>query len=281
MKKFLKVLLIIVLVCASVGGTAYFFYKTLNPKIDYFTELNAYATSSSNQQLAQNLDKVVEKTALSSLDDNRFDLIVETNAKLNQCFQSLTGYYIVADKHEFDENKIKKELSSLQSKRSSAYNVMDAYLTKITAQGELSTGANATYQAMAEYFVQYANFIKDVDYEVSKFGVDRTADLKFSFIELYCDVCIDSFSDLRFAHLTTVSDEQNLEKIAPYIEFENSYLKLNNNFSHYKNLFIQFYNLSDKVDFANNLNKYLTEGNASSSENSLLAGYYLGEIFGE
>ncbi len=278
MKKFLKTLLIIVLVAASIGGTAYIFYKKLNPPVDYFEELNGYVSSSSTKELSIDLKKVIAKTPEQ---DTRFVFIDETNNKLNQCLDSLSSYYLVANSHSFNKKAIDKGLSHLKSTRAETINVIDAYITKTTAQGELAVGANPSYEAVSQYFVEYANFIKTLNGELSSLGVDTTSNIKFSVIELYCDVCIDCFSNLTltFGNLTLISDDSNISQISPHIDFQNSYFKFDN-FSNSTNLFIKNYNETNKEEFAENLAKFLLEGSETSLDSNMLAGYYLNQIFG-
>ena len=110
MKKFLKFLLVIVLICVSVGTTVFLFYKSLHPKVDYFTELNTYTQGSENVELAKNLNEVYTKTSASASGYNRFSLVIETNEKLNACLNSLSSYFVTADNHKINERKIERSI---------------------------------------------------------------------------------------------------------------------------------------------------------------------------
>lgn len=279
MKKFLKVILIIILVGLSIGCTVYLFYRQLNPKVDYLDELHTYYSGKTEQEFNKKLDQVFSKT--NSASDTRFSLIVETNGTLTSCLQSLTGYYAVAGSHNIHEKKISNELSSLKSARSAAEFKMDAYLTKTTAQGEISTGANDTYDAVSKYFVEYANFINLINSELSSMGINRDVDLKFPVIEIYCNVCIDTFSNLNTGFLHEIKSDINLSAISEKVKFKNSFLDLGNkNFSYLNNSFVEHYNKTDKAEFASNLYDNMLNGSADSSTDELLAGYYLKSILG-
>lgn len=280
MKKFLKVIFIIILVCLSIGGTAYLFYKRLHPKVNYFNELEAFYSGAAEQEFESDLSKVVSNTLAAG--DFRFSLISTTNGKLNDCLKNLASYYVVADNYNIHGKKISDSLSALKSARSQTKIIMDAYLSKTTAQGSLSLGANDTYDSFANYFVQYAKFINVVNEELATMQIDRNADLKFSVIEVYCDVCINTYSNLNTALLHNVSNSVNINAIGGKIKFKNSFLDLGEKgFSYLNNSFIKYYNLSDKADFAKNLSANMRSGRANSATNELLAGYYLNRILGD
>ena len=277
MKKFLKCILIVVLVVASVGGTAYLFYKNLKPEADYLTSLNEYTNNSSNVKFSNNLQGVVEKT--QSVADNRFDLLLTTNNKLNQCLDCLSPYYIVYKNYDIDKKAINKQFSNVKSLQAQAINVMDAYLTKITAQGELSSGANPSYEAICAYFVNYANFINLINSQISKMGVDRTADLKFSAIEVYCNVCANTFNSISKQSVEIIN-VYAISQLNVCVKFKDSFLDLTNDFSYLNNLFVKIYDSCNKNEFALHFMLYYTQGEQDSSSKEMQAGYYFKTVFG-
>lgn len=285
MKKFLKTLVIIILVVASIGGTAYIFFANIKPETNYFSSLNSYVDGADHVEFLSKLQKVAKNS-----NDGRFSLIINTNTKLDECLQTLSSYYIAYSNYDVDVDKLQKLFSNMQSNKNQTENAMDTYLTKITAQGQFIEGANPTYRLFSNYILSYANLLNFLNGELKNLNINKNVDLKFSLIDLYCQICSLSFSDLAYSPVSlgdniysvlVVRNDENITKINDCLEINNSYVGNENAFSLNAVNFIKSYNACDKQKFSSSLIHYIKNGKKDDADNELVAGYYFKQIFGE
>ena len=285
MKKVLnvvKVLLIIALVAGAIGGTCYFFYNYVLLNADAF---NSFSTLIYGGQTTEFNAKLYEVRGYT---DDRFDLIINTNEKLEEMAVNLNYHLVNAEDFDLDERLIEEQIDKVLENQDTAYNMMEEYLIKVDSDFfNRETGANDLYNQMSRYFVTFSDMISTINSELNKTDIIKNADVKFSIIEVYSNVCIDTFSNLvtDASGLRRVEDSENIDLVNRAINFKNGFISSSNanaNFSYLTNNFIQNYEKCDKEAFASNLAQNVNQVvSISDSSTSLVkATYYFKGVLG-
>lgn len=285
MKKVLnvvKVLLIIALVAGAIGGTCYFFYNYVLLNADAF---NSFSTLIYGSQTTEFNAKLYEVRGYT---DDRFDLIINTNEKLKEMAVNLNYHLVNAEDFDLDERLIEEQIDKVLENQDTAYNMMEEYLIKVDSDFfNRVTGANDLYNQMSRYFVTFSDMISTINSELNKTDIIKNADVKFSIIEVYSNVCIDAFSNLvtDASGLRRVEDSENIDLVNRAINFKNGFISSSNadaNFSYLTNNFIQNYEKCDKEAFASNLAQNVNQVvSISDSSTSLVkATYYFKGVLG-
>lgn len=285
MKKVLnvvKVLLIIALVAGAIGGTCYFFYNYVLLNADAF---NSFSTLIYGSQTTEFNAKLYEVRGYT---DDRFDLIINTNEKLEEMAVNLNYHLVNAEDFDLDERLIEEQIDKVLENQDTAYNMMEEYLIKVDSDFfNRETGANDLYNQMSRYFVTFSDMISTINSELNKTDIIKNADVKFSIIEVYSNVCIDAFSNLvtDASGLRRVEDSENIDLVNRAINFKNGFISSSNanaNFSYLTNNFIQNYEKCDKEAFASNLAQNVNQVvSISDSSTSLVkATYYFKGVLG-
>lgn len=285
MKKVLnvvKVLLIISLVAGAIGGTCYFFYNYVLLNADAF---NSFSTLIYGSQTTEFNAKLYEVRGYT---DDRFDLIINTNEKLKEMAVNLNYHLVNAEDFDLDERLIEEQIDKVLENQDTAYNMMEEYLIKVDSDFfNRETGANDLYNQMSRYFVTFSDMISTINSELNKTDIIKNADVKFSIIEVYSNVCIDTFSNLvtDASGLRRVEDSENIDLVNRAINFKNGFISSSNanaNFSYLTNNFIQNYEECDKEAFASNLAQNVSQVvSISDSSTSLVkATYYFKGVLG-
>lgn len=285
MKKVLnvvKIILIIALVGAAIGGTCYFFYNYILFNVDAFASFNTVIYGSQTVEFNAKLDEV------RAYAGDRFDLIVDTNEKLGEIAENINYHLVNADDFDLDERLIVTQIDKVAENQEIAYNMMEEYLIKVDSDFfNKETGANDLFNQMSRYFVTFADMIDTINSELDKTNIVKNADVKFSIIEVYCDVCIDTFSNLilEASGIRMVENRQNIDLINQSVNFESGYISSSNagdNFSYLSNYFISNYNACDKQTFATNLAQNVNQivSITDSSTSLVKATYYFKGVLG-
>ena len=285
MKKVLnvvKVLLIIALVAGAIGGTCYFFYNYVLLNADAFNSFNTLIYGGQTTEFNAKLYEVRGYT------DDRFDLIINTNEKLEEMAVNLNYHLVNAEDFDLDERFIEEQIDKVLENQDTAYNMMEEYLIKVDSDFfNREKGANDLYNQMSRYFVTFSDMISTINSELNKTDIIKNADVKFSIIEVYSNVCIDAFSNLvtDASGLRRVEDSENIDLVNRAINFKNGFISSSNanaNFSYLTNNFIQNYEKCDKEAFASNLaqnvNQVVTISDSSTS--LVKATYYFKGVLG-
>ena len=285
MKKVLnvvKVLLIIALVAGAIGGTCYFFYNYVLLNADAFNSFNTLIYGGQTTEFNAKLYEVRGYT------DDRFDLIINTNEKLEEMAVNLNYHLVNAEDFDLDERLIEEQIDKVLENQDTAYNMMEEYLIKVDSDFfNREKGANDLYNQMSRYFVTFSDMISTINSELNKTDIIKNADVKFSIIEVYSNVCIDAFSNLvtDASGLRRVEDSENIDLVNRAINFKNGFISSSNanaNFSYLTNNFIQNYEKCDKEAFASNLAQNVNQVvSISDSSTSLVkATYYFKGVLG-
>ncbi len=274
-----KVLLIVLIIAAAIGGTCYFFYSQIRASVNGFENFSSFIYGSKKDEFDAKLKTVTSYT------DNRFDLIISTNEKLNEIAINLNYYLLNSKDYDIDDHLIVDQLEKVEDVQNKADDMMNEYLIKINSSSfNRNTGANDLYQQMSKYFIAFSDMINSINSELDKTNIVKNGDVKFSIIEIYTTVCINTFSDLMTdaSGLRKVVNSDNIDIVNTYVNFENGYIVSNNNFSYLNNYFISNYNNCNKSTFAKNLAQNvqnivnITE-NSSSLEKAI---YYFKGVLG-
>lgn len=286
MKKPLKIFLIVVLVGAVIATTCFFFFKNLNRNKNANANVASFLTSGQSSEVTEKLNK--SRTSYDT--SSRFLYIYNTEQKLNSILSTLNLYLIVANDYSVDSNKIVNNLNSLKSKQSTLNDALDEFLLKVKyGTFDKSVGANEVIRLGGEYLVSYANFINIINNEVlSKVVQNSNSDLKFSLINLYKNIVVETFSNLYNSGNLLIYSTTNISKINTNFSLLNGYVKtantsmLGDHFNYQVNEFIKNYNNSDKQDLAKNFTTYINAATSISDTSTSIqkASYYLKRLLG-
>lgn len=250
MKKFFKILIIILIVLATACLTIFLFFKNYKKPEDVSASLLGYLDSQSKVNFDEDLKSINE--TLKQVGDLRLEVILKTSTNLDDCLETLTTYY-VSNKAEFDDEKIIKQIKSVQSLKHLCGLMMDEYEIKTTSQYfNKKIGANDLYQTMSNYIVSYSNLVRLINDEID--NLNKNSDVKFTMIEIYTDIAISTFSalDKQYGSLSIIKDSSNINEINKIFKMEHSQILLpsNKTFIKQTNNFIESYKECDKESFA-------------------------------
>ena len=135
---------------------------------------------------------------------------------------------------------------------------------------------------MANYITNYAELVKLINNSTN--GINKSVDLRFSIIELYADVAIETFSSMK-------ENVNGTKEITNYnnINFVNNNINWNKmqvnaivgKFNDSCINFIKYYNLSNKTELAKNLySTYLNVEEVVNPTNEQRTVIYFKEVFG-
>ena len=285
MKKFLKVFIIVLLVLGVIGVTCYFFFKKVEEKNNTTEPLATMLYSESKQNFNQSLIDMNSLVKEGST-DNRLDLIVRTNNNLDNVVKVLSSYY-VAQNTQINDAQISKALNRVNSSRSLLNSMIKEYNLKVTSTSSAyfnrHTGANDFYKQACVYLINYATFANLLN---SSLNVDRVSDLRFNMFEVYCNVVINAFSETNAATvgsngLVVITNSNNINIMNAHFVINNLHIVTNvHTFEHTIITFNEFYNMSNKVAFANDLSVNVNNVSTASGTNEEIATYYFKLIYG-
>lgn len=278
-KKFLKWFLIIILVVASVGATVFIFFKEYNKK--KVEEVNLIEVIDSQEEFNDSFDEVFQIITNAGKQD-WFSDVEDTKICLDTVMSKLTNYYI-KNNFKVKEKNISDSYSSMQTTRNLLMDMFDEYIDKSTSSYfPRLIGANDIYVAYANYLTKYAKFVSAVNKNI----MDRedlvvASDLKFSIVDLYARIIMNSFSKVVVENdLKVIESDDNIDAINDDISFEYSLIESDDNLSINAIKFVQTYNKCDKTKLAKNFTSILTTASIDAgSTNEQKAAFYFKEIF--
>ncbi len=281
MKKFLKVLLIVILVLGVIGGTVYFFFINLRKDKDPIVLVNH---TKSDSKIKFNEDLLIIDANLDAVGDHRFDLIITTHNNLDEIMDTLS-VYVVADGGKIGNKDVISSLSSVESSRAKANNMIKEYKAKMnTPYFNDSLGCNDLYEQISDYLIQYSNLVNDIKTYSIGLGYDGESDIKFNMIDLYTRIVEDSFDNVKIEYnqLSIIENTANIDKINSYFDINLGYMNIPNLYSKRINDFHDSYNRCDKAalveQFANKMNTVASIDENTKEEDKAI--FYLKKILG-
>ena len=251
MKKFWKVLLITVLVLGTIAGTCWIFYSQFKKKRDSYANALNYLNSSDRVEFNA---MVAQADAVSGM--SRFGYMVTNLNKLDEVNTVLTPYLSKANEADVDQNKIYKQFKEFEEMQPEIKDMIDEYILKSTsvATFDENSGANPLYRKLSLYIVNYAEYLFTISGELQEI-FNRKIDTKFYMIEIFLNVTMDTFSNLKETEGSLqIEKPRNILKATETLKFNNSKV------SYFSTKAVQFreaYLLCDIKDFAANYSTYL------------------------
>ncbi len=281
MRKFLKYLLVFVLVLASIGGTCYFFFRTLTKRKDSEAAITNYLYSSEKVEFDSNVARFQAET------NSRFDSLIKTKSNLDDILSTFSTYLVEAKNYDVNENGIIERLNDYLSEQSEVDEMIDSFMVRLSnANFNKVTGANEIYLHFAKMNVIYADLLNYINNEFNNMPIVKDSDIKFSMINLYSNVVISTLENINTSGSEfKIKDETNLTLMNAHFKLENSVLitsSTTTNFASVNNNFIKYYNLIDASDFAKNLasNINSVSGYADDLTNVQKTSYYFKQVYG-
>ena len=282
MKKFLKVFIVVVMVLGVIGGTCFFFFRNHKEKMNTTEPLIDYFNSKGSVEFKEEMFSMSE-IVNSDGKDNRLNLIIETNNKMDSIVNVLISYYINSNT-QINNEEISKALNNVKSSRSLLLDMMNEYEIKSTSiYFNRHLGANDFYIQASNYLIQYANLVKLINNNVS---VDKNVDAKFNLFEIYSNIVIETFSYINYQESLTskvvVSNVSSISILNNRLIIVNSIVQTTGGlFSKYINDFNKYYNMCDKTQFVSKLAENIGSVNsAEQNSNEKIATYYFKVIMG-
>lgn len=281
MRKWVKVLIVIALMICSASVTCYVFFNNLKKSqaIDY--TITNYLSSGERDIFIEEL-----KLAKTNCGDSRLTLVYDTYTNLEEILTEQNYYLINYQPESKSMNKIKSDFNRLSTNRARLYDIMKEYNLKCSSSTAFNKqiGANDLFVEFSHHFVDYSQFIRNINNQLSKKISSTKTDIKFSVIDLYGYVVENSFSKvISDSNLNTLSTNENINYINRFIDFKNGQLQTKTNyFGQSSSKFILNYEAGDKNVLANNLYRSVISigTNISTMNNNELTFYYFKEIFG-
>ncbi|MBQ9795574.1 MAG: hypothetical protein IJW36_01250 [Clostridia bacterium] len=292
MKKFLKVFIVVLLVIGVVAGTTYFFFRNVEKKDN--TTASIAALLQSEEKLKFNSDlRYVSGLMNSDGTDQRLNLIIATNEKLDEIVNTLSTYFVHSNTKINDE-ALSNKLKQVQSNRKILTAMMNEYnIKKDSPLFNRHLGANDLYVKGCSYLITYAEFANILN---EKINVNKESDIKFNMFEIYSNVVLDTFAWINANEVdrqrVVVDSSSNIDVMNSVLKIRSSYVvKIENEntpsekvemlFDINTNLFNDYYEKCDENSFAHNLAENL---NLSTSpiqpNNERNAAYYFNLIYG-
>lgn len=279
MKKFLKVFIIVLLVLATIAGTCYFFFRNLKKKNNTTSSISEYIFAQEKTQFDDELQNV-SNWVNSDNSDARINLIIATSNNLDDIVEVLSSYYVLSDT-KINNERISKSFNNVLSARALLNDMAAEYkIKKDSSYFNRHLGANDFYEQSCVYLVNYAVFANHLN---ASLQLNKSSDIKFSMFEIYCNVVINTFSDVNTsATNVVVKSTTNINKINTIFKIKNSYVETNvGQFHQNINLFNQVYYNCNKMEFASNLASNISSvSSADQPTNEKMATYYFKQIFG-
>jgi len=259
MKKFFKTLLILVLVLGSVAGSAWLFYSKLKEQKDSYKIAINYQRSEAKKNVEVKLNLANNKS-----DINRFSELLIVYRNLDSISETLTPYLSLAKDSDIDNLEIYVQFEHVEEEQAKLLPLLEEYINKASVQGSSfnkNTGANAVYVQLSDLLVEYAEYLKTINNELSAV-VDIKSDIKFSIIDIYLTIVNETFTKFNdISGATYVKSLANVSVANSKFDFLDFYM---GNFSSGTTLFVNNYSKCDKTLFANN---FATNMSASLSLN--------------
>lgn len=275
MKKFLKTLLILVLIIGAVAGTCFIFYSNMAPKKDSFISLTNFLSSNEKSEVDSNVESLKTTAGV------RFQVVEDTISHLND-FASMQQNYLSYEFKDVKGNKISKGINELISIQSEIISMIDEYekkLSNTTFDSEI--GANELYYAYADYIFHYSDLIKIINNQIIENLKNPNYDIKFAITELYCDVAKLTFNDFNENEIVEIKNANNINFMNTKIILQDDYINISNPFSANNNKFINAYNQC-KIDFAKVIKQKVSNATTFSEEltNVEKTAFYFKAIWG-
>lgn len=279
MKKFLRAVLILIVIAASVGGTCYAFYKNYTARKSSFNYVSSFLVSGERREFDGNLTKTRD------LGGNRFNLIINVNNDLEEITDTLNAYLTIADRYDVNENALVDKLEEVSIARSKANAHMQEYFIHCEQSPYFnrSTGANVAYNSICEYLVSFADFILNFNNMVSSY-INFSSDVKFAIIDLYSRVVMNDFNAIEVGsdNISNIKTTSNINLLVGNIDFVSGYLNagdLNSSFGLYAVNLANTYRSCNVNTLATNLFELVTASNADSTEINSRVAYLFKQIF--
>lgn len=282
MKKFIKIMIIVVLVLAVIGGTCYFFFQKHDEKDNTTESFATFLNSESNEKFKNNLSNISDLVNSDST-DARFEIIMETNKKLETILSVLTSYH-VENETQINDEKVAQRLQVVKGKKSTILSMMAEYEKKATSSWfKRHLGANDLYIKSCEYLVETAKLSNLIN---NNLNVNKNVDVKFNVFEIYCNVVINTFSDVNTENKSTsnvvILDPSNINLLNDSLTISNSFVQTGvYSFAIQFNKFNEAYASCDKNAFALNMKENIESVTTVEQETKeKIATYYFKLILG-
>jgi len=272
MKKFWKILLIVILVLGTIAGTCWIFYSQFKKKRESYTLALNYLESSDRLEFNALLNDASNASGMS-----RFGYMLTTLNKLDEINETLTPYLAQANSNDVDQNKIYSHYNTFVDMQPGLRDMFNEYITKaqsVTAFNR-DTGANPVYKELSSYMINYSEYLLVISDELQNI-FNRSQDTKFYMIEIYLNVVIYTFSNTEeVAGSLQIKYPTNLLRVNENLKFNNYSIS---NFSTNATLFRETYIKCDSKKFASNFASNLTSSIALNGNVENDAMFYLKKV---
>lgn len=273
MKKFWKILLIVILVLGTIAGTCWIFYSKFKSERDSYLIAINYLNSAEREEFNA---MVAEASDVSQM--SRFGYMVTTLNKLDEINGVLTPYLSQAEGSDVDENKIYSHYKTFVEMQSELRDMLSEYILKAQSVQtfDKNSGANPVYKKLSSYMINYSEYLFVISGELQSV-FNRKEDTKFYMMEIYLNVVINTFGNLEdVSGSLQIKNPLNLLRANENIKFNNI------NTSHFSTsatLFRQAYLKCDMKKFAENFASYYTSANVLNGNAENDAMVYLKNIW--
>lgn len=281
MKKFLKVLTIIILVGLSIAAACLIFFYNYNKNRDKsFNYINSFLTSARVEEVDSKISEINTTTS------GRFNSYIKTKENLDDIAWTLNGYLINQGSYKINEKAVINKLKEVEESLDVADDMADEFNLKSSSEHFNTTlGSNDLFAQSANTLKLYSDALIELNAQLDKLNLNKDADIKFAMIDAYLQVTVDSFSNLKEeSGVKVLSKTQNISLFNNLFKLENSILITNcgSNFSQLNNQFVRYYNACDKTAFAKDLSKNVSDVVSFSESQSATqnAAFYFKAIYG-
>lgn len=282
-KGVLKVLIILILVAGVVAGTCYLFFRYLKQKEDSYGKVTEYVYSVERDEFVAKIGSLNKSVYDKASESTRFTGLMESYNSLETITSTMAAYLMTTN---VDNAKVVNSLNHVIELEEKCNEAMDEFFEKAEDKNfNRSTGSNDAFEYIANYLVAYSQFIQTVNTEINKSLEYKDADIKFSVVDIYLNVVINTYSNLDKKAgdgIVRIKDDYNIKVFTNnnILNFNKTNLVLTT--TNYENVynFIKNYTACDKVEFAKQLSGVTTFKDYSDSYTTIeKAYYYFNQLF--
>ncbi|MCQ2556160.1 MAG: hypothetical protein MJ149_02390 [Clostridia bacterium] len=285
MKKFFKVLFIILVVGGAIGVTCFFFFKNLQKEKDSFAAVNNFVYGVEEEEFVANVDKAKTYVETYDANDKRFTVLKETSSNLISIAKVLDYYLLNIRTHKVDQNKIVDYVNDVIVARDNCGSAFAKFFTKCegaSAGFNVSLAANTLFEDVTRYVQKYATFVDGLNAEVGNI-VSKNMDVKFNYFEVYSkSIALQMLELDATATIHNLKNESFVKTLNDGCNIQNGQVVVHgDSYNGNINKFIENYAKCDAKQFAEHLKTNLTTCTSitKTSTDEAKATYYFYVLF--